>query len=72
MKTKQGYVIVRKRKSQEIPIAVARAVDSNNIYLTGYIYIYPTRNCAEMDIAKLKAHGWSEKYEIRRVNVEEQ
>jgi len=72
MKKHKGWVIVQlykhKKKTQERPVSVSRVWNTSKIGLSGYIYIYPTKKCAELDIMKLSK--WKSKFKAIKVLVQ--
>ena len=56
----EGYVILANRGGWWCHIGTI----TQNCHISGYIYIYPSKSCAEYDVDRLKRHGWKSKFKV--------
>ena len=73
MRKHYGYTIVERYRYcglQERPICVARW-KGQGIGISGYIYVYPSKKCAEGGIMQLRSRGFKGDYRTKRVLVQD-
>jgi hypothetical protein len=73
MKDKVGYVIVKGESPiGQVVVEFNKNKDITSVGTTGYVYLYPTKHCAEGDLQLLNDNGWdADKMRIRKVIVKE-
>ena len=71
-----GYIILTKDINYEDAMFAKKMFESLGMILddekgvtgvTGYVYVYPDKGCAQRDIDRLRANGWDEAHTLFKI-----